>query len=164
MAPTPIKRWKHSAPRSRSSWPIRAATCYTADQTQQFCAQLLHRSTPKKEKAMRLPSARPTPGVLLLAASILFAACSPRQVDVRTAPTQATAVSLQVNNTLDQAVNVYVTVSGSDTFLRQVGAKSNSTIPVQGIATGTTVNLKAVTVDGAKTYSRSNVVLNGTFV
>lgn len=113
---------------------------------------------------MRLPSARPTPGVLLLAASVLFAACSPRQVDVRTAPTQATAVSLQVNNTLDQAVNIYVTVSGSDTFLRQVGAKSNSTIPVQGIATGTTVNLKAVTVDGAKTYSRSNVVLNGTFV
>jgi len=26
------------------------------------------------------------------------------------------------------------------------------------------VSLKAVTVDGAKTYSRSNVVLNGTYV
>jgi len=103
-------------------------------------------------------------GVFLLAASGTLAACSPRQVDVRTAPTQATAVSLQVNNTLAQAVNVYVTVSGTDTFLRQVGANSSATVPVQGIATGTTVNLKAVTVDGARTYSRSNVVLNGTFV
>jgi len=103
-------------------------------------------------------------GVFLLAASATLAACSPRQVDVRTAPTQATAVSLQVNNTLSQAVNVYVTVSGTDTFLRQVGANSSATVPVQGIATGTTVNLKAVTVDGARTYSRSNVVLNGTFV
>ena len=115
---------------------------------------------------MRLPPyiARRTQDVLLLAASVTLAACSPRQVDVRTAPTQATAVSLQVNNTLSQAVNVYVTVSGSDTFLRQVGANSNATIPVQGIATGTTVTLKAVTVDGSKTYSRPNVTLNGTFV
>ncbi|HEV8215083.1 MAG TPA: hypothetical protein VGP95_04590, partial [Gemmatimonadaceae bacterium] len=71
---------------------------------------------------------------------------------------------LQVNNTLSQAVNVYVTVSGSDTFLRQVGANSSATIPVQGVATGSTVSLKAVTVDGAKTYTRSNVVLNGTYV
>ena len=114
---------------------------------------------------MRLPHiARSAQGVFLLAAGLSLAACSPRQVDVRTAPTQATAVSLQVNNTLSQAVNVYVTVSGSDTFLRQVGANSTATIPVQGIATGTTVSLKAVTVDGSKTYSRSNVTLSGTFV
>ena len=113
---------------------------------------------------MRLPTTRRSKGVFLLAASITLAACSPRQVDVRTAPTQATAVSLQVNNTLSQAVNVYVTVGGTDTFLRQVGANSTATIPVQGVASGTSVNLKAVTVDGAKTYSRSNVVLNGTYV
>jgi hypothetical protein len=113
---------------------------------------------------MRLPFSRGTKGVVLVAASVALAACSPRQVDVRTAPTQATAVSLQVNNTLSQAVNVYVTVSGTDTFLRQVGANSNATIPVQGVASGTTVSLKAVTVDGAKTYSRSNVILNGTYV
>lgn len=113
---------------------------------------------------MRLPFTRRMRGVLLTAAGMALAACSPRQVDVRTAPTQATAVSLQVNNTLSQAVNVYVTVSGSDTFLRQVNANSSATIPVQGVASGTTVSLKAVTVDGAKTYSRSNVILNGTFV
>ena len=90
-------------------------------------------------------------------------ACGPRQVEVRTAPTQATQVSLQVNNTLDQAVNVYVSSGGTDTFLRQVSAKSNVTIPVQGFASGSTVTLKAVTVDGVHTYTRSNVVLTGTF-
>lgn len=113
---------------------------------------------------MRLPTPRRTKSVFLLATGVALAACSPRQVDVRTAPTQATAVSLQVNNTLSQAVNVYLTVSGTDTFLRQVGANSTATIPVQGVASGTSVSLKAVTVDGAKTYSRSNVVLNGTYV
>ena len=115
---------------------------------------------------MRLASrvVRRTQAALLLASGGVLAACSPRQVDVRTAPTQATAVSLQVNNTLSQAVNVYVTVGGSDTFLRQVGGNSTATIPVQGIATGTTVSLKAVTVDGSKTYSRSNVTLSGTYV
>jgi len=90
-------------------------------------------------------------------------ACGPRQVEVRTAPTQATQVSLQVNNTLDQAVNVYVSSGGTDTFLRQVAAKSNVTIPVQGFASGSTVTLKAVTVDGVHTYTRNNVVLSGTF-
>jgi len=111
---------------------------------------------------MRL--SRRTQGAFLLAAGLGLAACGPRQVDVRTAPTQATAVSLQVNNSLSQAVNVYVTVSGSDTFLRQVNANSSATIPVQGVATGTTVTLKATTVDGVKTFSKPNVVLNGTYV
>ena len=113
---------------------------------------------------MRLSTTRRTQRVFLLAAGAILAACSPRQVDVRTAPTQATAVSLQVNNTLSQAVNVYVSVGGTDTFLKQVGANSSATIPVQGVATGTTVTLKATTVDGAKTYTRPNVMLNGTYV
>ena len=113
---------------------------------------------------MRLSTTRRTQGVLFLVASAIFAACSPRQVDVRTAPTQATAVTLQVNNTLSQAVNVYVMVSGTDTFLKQVNGNSSATIPVQGVATGTTVTLRATTVDGAKTYTRPNVVLSGTYV
>ena len=37
------------------------------------------------------------------------AACSARKVEVRTAPTQAPLVAVQVNNNLAQAVNVYVT-------------------------------------------------------
>jgi hypothetical protein len=91
-------------------------------------------------------------------------ACGPRQVDVRTAPAEATAVTLQVNNNLNQAVNVYTTVGGTDTFLRQVGANQTVTIPVPGVAAGSTVTLKAVTVDGVRTYTRQNVTMNGTFV
>jgi len=91
------------------------------------------------------------------------AACGPRQVEVRTAPTQATQVSVQVQNTLSQAVNVYVSSGGTDTFLRQVAGNSTVTVPVQGYAPGSTVTLKAVTVDGVHTYTRDNVVLNGTY-
>jgi len=100
----------------------------------------------------------------MVAAVALLAACGPRQVDVRTAPAQQTALAVQVNNSVAQAVNVYITVSGTDTFLRQVAANSSVTIPVQGFASGSTVGLKAVTVDGQRTYSRANVVLNGTYV
>ncbi|NUO38024.1 MAG: hypothetical protein HOQ31_05395, partial [Gemmatimonadaceae bacterium] len=43
---------------------------------------------------------------LALAAS---AACGPRQVEVRTAPTATTEQSVRITNSLSQAVNVYVT-------------------------------------------------------
>ena len=109
----------------------------------------------------RIRNAASTVAIALAAGAV---ACGPRQAQVSSAPSQPTQVSIQVRNTLAQAVNVYVTVGGSDTFLRQVGGNSTATIPVQGIATGTTVGLKAVTVDGSKTYSRSNVTLNGTYV
>lgn len=91
------------------------------------------------------------------------AACGPRQVEVRTAPTQATQVSVQVQNSLAQAVNVYVNSGGTDTFLQQVAAKSTVTVPVQGFAAGSTVTLKAVTIDGVHTYTRNNVALTGTY-
>ncbi len=94
----------------------------------------------------------------------LLAACSPRQVEVRTAPTQQTQVAVQVTNNLAQAVNVYATLAGSDTFLRQVGANTSVTVPVMNFAPGSTVSLKAVTVDGVHTYSRNNVTLSGTYV
>ena len=106
-------------------------------------------------------NARPFAFAAMLA---MLAACSPRQVEVRTAPTAQSAVSVQVNNNVSQAVNVYVTLNGTDTFLRQVGPNKSETIPVQGFAPGSTVSLKAVTVDGARTYSRANVVLSGTYV
>jgi hypothetical protein len=96
---------------------------------------------------------------LVVAAS----ACGPRQVEVRTAPSQPSQVSLRVNNTLTQAVNVYVRVGTVDTFVGQVPAGSRQTIPVQGFASGSTVMLRATTVDGSKTYSKDNVMLSGTF-
>jgi hypothetical protein len=92
------------------------------------------------------------------------AACAPRQVEVRTAPSATTNVALQVTNTLQQAVNVYVTAGGQDTFLRQVPANSTQIVPVQGLPVGTTVTVKAVTIDGTSTYKKDNVVLNGTYI
>lgn len=102
---------------------------------------------------------------LLALALSLATACGPRQVEVRTAPTAATEQSVQVTNNLSQAVNVYVTASGSsEVFLRQVPANTVEKVPVQGISSGATVTFKAVTVDGARTYQSRNVGLSGMFV
>lgn len=101
---------------------------------------------------------------LLVAAIIGAAACGPRQVDVRTAPTQTAQTSLEVRNSLSQPVNVYVVQNGTKTFLRQVGANSNVNVPVQGIAAGSTVSLEATTIDGVRTFSRANVTLSGNYV
>lgn len=97
----------------------------------------------------------------------LATACGQRQVEVRTAPsTSSTAEqSVQVTNSLTQAVNVYVTPSGSaELFLRQVPANSVERLPVQGVASGTTVVFKAVTVDGTRTYQSRNVALTSQFL
>lgn len=98
-----------------------------------------------------------------LSAALLTAACH-RQVEVRTSTAPQSQSSVQVNNDLTQAVNVSVVMNGNETFLRQVAAKSSATVPVQGYAAGSAVTLKAVTVDGVRTFSRQNVVINGTFV
>lgn len=98
------------------------------------------------------------------AGAMLLTACRQRQVDVRTAPTTQAQVAVQVQNNLPQAVNVYVVSSGAETFIGQVKANSSATLPVQGVASGATVGLKAVTGDNARTYQRQSVVLNGTYV
>jgi hypothetical protein len=95
----------------------------------------------------------------LVAGLVLLAACGPRQVEVRTAPSQTADVSLHFTNNLSQAVNVYVTQSGTDMFVRQVAANSTEHIPVPGVSDGSTVVLKATLVDGSRTYSRTNVVM-----
>jgi hypothetical protein len=103
--------------------------------------------------------------VALTVAAMLTTACHARQVEVRTSPPpQQTQASVQVNNNLAQAVNVYAVMGGNETFLRQVAAKSSATLPVQGLPAGSSVTLKAVTVDGVRTFQRQNVVLNGTYV
>ena len=100
----------------------------------------------------------------LLGAAIGLTACGPRQVDVRTAPSEVAQVSVEVRNTLNQGVNVYVVQNGTKTFLRQVGSNSTVTVPVQGFAAGTTVRLEATTIDGVRTFSRDNVTLSGNYV
>ena len=93
-------------------------------------------------------------GVLAFAA-----ACGPRQVEVRTAPTQAAEVAIHFTNNLSKAVNVYVNAGGSDQFIRQVNANSTEHLAVPGVAAGTVVTLKATPVDGSNGYARSNVTM-----
>jgi hypothetical protein len=103
--------------------------------------------------------------VVLLAAAVT--ACSPRQVEVRTAPTTTANAeqSVQITNNLSQAVNVYVTTAGGgELFLRQIPPNTVEKVPVQGVPSGTSVTFKAVTVDGSRTYQSRSVGLAGTYV
>ena len=95
---------------------------------------------------------------------VAVSACSARQVEVRTAAPVPAEVALQVTNNVTQSVNVYVTYNGSDQFVQQVRPTTSLRLPVRGIPSGSTVMLKAVTVDGTHTYTRENVVLNGTYI
>jgi hypothetical protein len=95
--------------------------------------------------------------------AISLAACGPRQVEIRTAPPAPVQNALQLTNSLPQAVNVYVTYNGSDQFIQQVRANTALHLPVTGVPAGATVTLKAITIDGTRTYSIQNVVLKGTY-
>jgi len=94
---------------------------------------------------------------LMVAGLVVLAACGPRQVEVRSAPSQTAAVAIHFTNNLSQAVNVYVTQDGTDMFVRQVPANTTEHLPVPGIRDGDTVVLKATLVDGTRTYSKPNV-------
>ena len=94
-----------------------------------------------------------------LALIITTSACGPRQVEVTTGAQPAADVSIRFTNNLTQAVNLYVTTGGTDVFLKQVAASSVEVVPVRGLNAGTTVTLKARTVDGTRTYSRDNIYL-----
>jgi hypothetical protein len=94
---------------------------------------------------------------------LVLAACGGRQVEVRTGPEPAADVALHVTNNLSQAVNVYVVSGGNDIFVKQVAANSVEHIPVSGIPAGATVNLRAVTVDGTRTYTKSNVTMSSLY-
>jgi hypothetical protein len=100
---------------------------------------------------------------IALSAVVVGMGCSPRQVEVRTtAVPDPTLPAILVTNALSQAVNVYVTSAGIDMFVRQVPANSTQRCPVQGVSAGSTVGLKAVTVDLQRTFSRAGIVLAGT--
>ena len=99
-----------------------------------------------------------------LAFALTITACGPRQVEVTTGPAPAVAdVSIRLTNNLTQAVNLYVTSAGTDVFLKQVAANGVEVVPVRGIAAGTTVTLKARTVDGTRTYTRDNIYLSSNY-
>src|SRR5213075_3144393 len=75
----------------------------------------------------------------IAAVMVLLAACGPRQVEVRTAPTQDAEVAIHFTNNLSKAVNVYVNTGGSDMFVRQVAGSTTEHLPVAGIQSGTVV-------------------------
>ena len=95
---------------------------------------------------------------------VAVAACGPRRVEVTSNPSPAAAdAAVHVTNSLSQAVNVYVVNAGTDMFLKQVAANSAEHLPVRGVAPGTTVTLRATTVDGTRTFSRDRVVLTSMY-
>lgn len=97
---------------------------------------------------------------VVAAAVLLFAAaCGPRQVEVRTAPTQTSDVAIHFTNNLSKAVNVYVNSGESDLFIRQVAANTVEHLPVPGVSAGTRVTLKAKPIDGSTGYERSGVTM-----
>lgn len=99
--------------------------------------------------------------VLLLPGVATLGACAPRAVEVRTAVDRP-EVTLALANDTDRAVNVYVVVGGTELFLRQVAARSTVALPVRGVTSGSTVTLKAVSMDGKQRYEQKGVVATGT--
>jgi hypothetical protein len=91
----------------------------------------------------------------------VLGACG-RKAHVNSAPAPVSEVSFHMTNNLSQAVNVYVTSGGTDILVGQVSANSTRTLPVSGVASGSTVSLKAVTADGTRTYTRDDVTLSAT--
>jgi hypothetical protein len=100
--------------------------------------------------------------LVLFVVTAMAGACGPRQAQVRTAPTTAEA-SLHFTNSLPQAVNVYVVQSGTESFVRQVAANTTENLPVRGVALGTQVRLRAVTIDGQRQFDSDPVSLSSTY-
>ena len=96
--------------------------------------------------------------------AVTAAGCGPRQVQIETGASTSNEVALRVTNNLSQAVNVYISGGGTtDVFVKQIGANSSEWVPVQGFTVGSVVTLRARTVDGARTYTKDNVVLENMY-
>lgn len=100
--------------------------------------------------------------VAIALVSVGVSSCRSRPIEVRTAPARA-ETHVRITNSLGQAVNVYVLSGDNEIFLRQVPAGSEARLPVPGVAAGSTVRLRAVTIDGSRTYTSDSVVLQGTY-
>ncbi|MGH7718387.1 MAG: hypothetical protein ACREON_06025 [Gemmatimonadaceae bacterium] len=101
-------------------------------------------------------------GLLAVVLMVALAACT-RQVEVDSGPAPASGVALDVTNNASQAVNVYVVTGGNELFVGQVPANSTQRLPVSGVASGSSVTLRARLMDGTRTYARDNVMLTGTY-
>jgi hypothetical protein len=103
----------------------------------------------------------------ILAAVILatsVAACGGRTVEVKSSPSPVADAAVNVTNNLTEPVNVYVNTGGEDIFLGQVGGGSAMSLPVKGVTAGSSVTLKATRMSDKYSYSKSGVVLSGTYL
>lgn len=101
---------------------------------------------------------------LFVAVALVAAtACAGRQVEVTTGPQPTADAGIHITNNLSQAVNLYVTTGGTDVLLKQVAANAAEHVPVRGIGAGTNVTLKAITVDGTRTYTRKDIILSSVY-
>lgn len=103
--------------------------------------------------------------LLMVVALAVTAACGSRQVDVSTGSSsdmQSQSQSLTVTNNETQPVSVYVVQGGNQMFVKEVAARSTETVSVSGVASGSSVTLRATRKDGSKTYNK-DVTLNGSY-
>jgi hypothetical protein len=94
--------------------------------------------------------------ILLLAA--VLGACMP-PVRVSTAAPLPPTAELEVNNSLQTAVNVYLVANGTEHLLGQVGSNSTRKLPIRHAPLGAEVTLRATRVDGSASYSRPSFVV-----
>ena len=98
---------------------------------------------------------------IIAAAALLMVAtaCGPRQVEVRSAPSQSAETAIHFTNNTTKAVNVFVNTGSTDVFVRQVAAKATEHLPVPGVSRGARVTLKAKPIDGSGGYEKGDVVM-----
>lgn len=98
---------------------------------------------------------------IIAAAALLMiaSACGPRQVEVRSAPSQQAETAIHFTNNSSKTVNVFVNTGSTDVFVRQVAARATEHLPVPGVSRGARVTLKAKPIDGSSGYERADVVM-----
>ena len=93
--------------------------------------------------------------LFMVLALVVMAACGPRQVDVGTGvSTTQSSVSLTVVNNETVPLQVYVVQGGNPMFVKEVAARSTETVSVPGVASGSSVTLRATRADGSRTYNK----------
>jgi len=103
--------------------------------------------------------------LLMVVALAVTAACGSRQVDVSTgsaAGVESQSQALTVTNNETQPISVYVVQGGNPMFVKEIAARSTETVSVPGVASGSSVTLRATRKDGSRTYDKS-VTLTGSY-
>ena len=97
----------------------------------------------------------------LAVVTMMSSGCGPRAASVRTSPTTAES-TIHFTNNLPQAVNVYVIQNGTETFVKQVSASTTENLPVRGVALGSSVTLRATSVDNKSQFDSNPMALTST--